>query len=368
MIIDLIVGARPNFIKIAPIIVAINKYKKKGYQISFRLIHTGQHYDYAMSNSFFKELEIPIPDVNFNVRSGSQAEQKAKIMIAYEKFLNEEKPDLTLVVGDVNSTVACSIVAKKNNIKVAHVEGGIRSNDLSMPEEINRILTDSITDFFFTTSRSANNNLLKIGVNINQIYYVGNTMIDTLLRFNSKLRPPLLWSDYNLENGNYLLLTLHRPSNVDNKEIFEKLIKEIVYNSNSIKIIFPIHPRTKLILDKLNLSFENLIVCEPLGYLEFNYLMKYSKAIITDSGGITEEATVFNVPCLTLRENTERPETVEIGTNELVGTSSILIEKAFKRLLSNNWKKGSIPELWDGNTSERIIEELINIFEIELVN
>lgn len=357
MKITLIAGARPNFVKIAPIIAAIKKtsYSQK---LEYRLVHTGQHYDKVMSAQFFEELEIPEPHANLECGGGSQAEQTANIMVKFEKELLEHPCDLVLVVGDVTSTLACSIVAKKLNTKVAHVEAGIRSYDLSMPEEINRMVTDAITDYYFTTSEVANNNLLKAGVSHEQIYFVGNTMIDTLLKNLSRLQKPAVWDELNLVNQKYFIITLHRPANVDEEGKLKLLIDEIVNNAGGLPVIFPVHPRTQKILAGLGIEANNLFMVEPLGYLEFNYLVKNAKAVITDSGGITEETTVMGVPCLTLRDNTERPETISIGTNELIGTDPAAIRPAMQKLFSGEWKKGGIPALWDGKTSERIVEIL----------
>ena len=366
MQIDLIAGARPNFMKIAPIIEAIEKASKEGKEISYRLIHTGQHYDKKMSGNFFDELGIPEPDINLEAGSGSQAEQTATIMVRYEKVLTEKRPDLVMVVGDVTSTMACSIAAKKlNNIKVAHVEGGIRSGDLTMPEEINRMVTDAITDYFFTTSATANKNLRKAGVREDQIFFVGNTMIDTLLKNRSRFKKPSVWDELKLEEGEFIVMTLHRPANVDEEQKLRQLMQEIIDNSHGLPLVFPVHPRTAKVLEHLGISNSKLHTIEPLGYLEFNFLVEHSKAVITDSGGITEEATVMGIPCMTLRDNTERPETVDVGTNELVGTNPKNIKPAMDRLFAGEWKKGEVPELWDGKTSERIIEALLAINELK---
>jgi len=361
MKIDLIAGARPNFIKIAPIIDAIKVAQIKGENIEYRLFHTGQHYDKNMSGSFFKQLGIPLPDVNLEAGGGTQAEQTAKIMMGYESLLQKDSTDLCLVVGDVTSTMACSIVAKKMNIKVIHVEGGIRSWDLSMPEEINRMVTDSITDYFFTTSKTANKNLLKNGVNKENIFFVGNTMIDTLLKHRQNFIKPPIWDKVDLSENNYIVMTLHRPANVDGGNILKELIDEIMVHSNGIPIIFPVHPRTAKQLESLGISYPNLYTVEPMGYLEFNYLVERAKAVVTDSGGITEETTVMNIPCMTLRDNTERPETVDIGTNELLGVNPKSIGPAMKNLFSGTWKKGQIPYLWDGKTAERIVQHLLSL-------
>ena len=364
MNITIVAGARPNFMKIAPIIEAIELKKAEGININFRLVHTGQHYDKNLSDTFFEELNIPLPDCYLNVKSGTQAEQTAAIMIGFENELLQNPCDLVLVVGDVTSTMACTIVAKKSNIKVAHVEAGIRSGDMRMPEEINRIVTDSLTDYFFTTSKYANQNLLNQGVSPNQIYFVGNVMIDTLLKNENRFKKPGLWDDLNLKTNQYLVVTLHRPSNVDEEHLLGRLLTQIATLGKDYPIIFPVHPRTKKILEGLKLSFINLHYINPLGYLEFNYLVKHALAVLTDSGGITEEATVMGVPCITLRENTERPETCEIGTNVLVGNDPRKLFDAFEVLLSGNWKQGKIPELWDGKASRRIVNHLIEIYQL----
>lgn len=361
MKIDLIAGARPNFMKIAPITHAILKAKNEGKDISFRLIHTGQHYDKNMSDSFFEQLNIPTPDVNLGAGGGTQAEQTAAIMIGYEKLLLEEPTDLCLVVGDVTSTMACAIVAQKLKIKVAHVEAGIRSGDWTMPEEINRMVTDSITNYFFTTSEIANANLKKTGIESKRIFFVGNTMIDTLLVQMPNFKKPTFFDDLGLKNKEYLVMTLHRPANVDEEDKLKDLIQEIINNTQNLPIIFPVHPRTAKILENLGIKHKNLYYVEPLGYLEFNYLVQNSKAVITDSGGITEETTVMKVPCLTLRDNTERPETITIGTNELVGTNPKNIAPYLEKLFAGQWKNGSIPELWDGKTADRIVNHLLQI-------
>jgi UDP-N-acetylglucosamine 2-epimerase (non-hydrolysing) len=361
MKLDLIAGARPNFMKIAPIIDSINRARSVDKNITFRLVHTGQHYDKNMSGSFFIELGIPEPDINLNAGGGTQAEQTAAIMIGYEKLLLKEKPDLCMVVGDVTSTMACAIAAQKLNVKVAHVEGGIRSGDWTMPEEINRIVTDSISNFFFTTSETANENLRKAGVPKERIFYVGNTMIDTLLKHRSRFKQPSLWNKIGLIQGEYLVMTLHRPANVDEEVKLKELINEIILHSHDLPVIFPVHPRTAKIMQNLGIKHPRLHMVEPMGYLEFNYLVENCKAVITDSGGITEETTVMGIPCITLRDNTERPETITLGTNELIGTNPIALKPAFKKLFSGRWKKGTIPELWDGETSERIVKILLDL-------
>lgn len=364
MNITIIAGARPNFMKIAPIIEAITNKKAEGFDINYRLVHTGQHYDKNLSGTFFEELNIPLPDANLEVKSGTQAEQTGAIMIGFEKELEQNPCDLVMVVGDVTSTMACTIVAKKAGIDVAHVEAGIRSGDMEMPEEINRIVTDSLTDYFFTTSKYANENLANLGVPKSKVFFCGNVMIDTLLKNESRLQKPTIWESLDLEKKKYMVMTLHRPSNVDEENQLKELINQIVTLGKDYPIIFPVHPRTKKLLEGLNLNFDNLHYVEPLGYLNFNYLVKNAFAMLTDSGGITEETTVMNVPCITLRDSTERPETCEIGTNVLVGSDTNKIADAFKNLLSGNWKQGQIPELWDGKAAKRIVECLVDIYKL----
>ena len=356
--IDLIVGARPNFMKIAPIIHAIERANIPNQLIEYRLIHTGQHYDANMSETFFHQLEIPKPAFNLNVGSGTQAEQTAGIMIGYEKLLLADKSDLCLVVGDVTSTMACAIAARKLFVSVAHVEGGIRSGDETMPEEINRMVTDSITNYFFTTSEVANQNLRKSGVKEESIFFVGNTMIDTLLKNRPRFIKPEIWDELDLQEKEYIVLTLHRPANVDEEAKLKELIDEIIAHSHNLPLIFPLHPRTAKIIAGLGIAHPRLHMVEPMGYLEFNYLVERCKAVITDSGGITEEATVMGVPCMTLRDNTERPETITMGTNELLGIDPKAIKPAMEKLFTEKWKKGSIPEKWDGNTGDRIVKIL----------
>ena len=356
--IDLIAGARPNFMKIAPIIEAMNRARGLGGQLRYRLVHTGQHYDRAMSGEFFEQLGLPEPDVNLEVGSGTQAEQAAVIMVRYEQLLLSQRTDLCLVVGDVTSTMACSIAARKLGIPVAHVEGGIRSGDWTMPEEVNRVVTDAITNWFFTTSETANDNLRRSGVTADRIFFVGNTMIDTLVKQRPRFRPPPCWSELGLQPGQYFVLTLHRPANVDAPGQLLGLLRAIAEGSGGLPVVFPVHPRTAKTLQTLPESFPNLHQIAPLGYLEFNYLVQQAKGVITDSGGITEESTVMGVPCLTLRDNTERPETVTIGTNELVGTNPANLAPALRRVVAGQWKKGAVPEKWDGKAAERIVGHL----------
>jgi UDP-N-acetylglucosamine 2-epimerase (non-hydrolysing) len=357
-LIDIIAGARPNFMKIAPIIHTVQARQREGADFGYRLVHTGQHYDSRMSGEFFSQLGIPEPNVNLEVGSGTQAEQTAAIMIRYEKLLTEKRSDVCLVVGDVTSTMACSIAAQKLGVKVAHVEGGIRSGDWTMPEEINRMVTDAITNWFFTTSENANQNLRKSGVPDDRIFFVGNTMIDTLLANMDRLRRPPFWETHGLMAGAYFVLTLHRPANVDAAGGFAKLLQAVGKGTRGMPVVFPVHPRTAKTLQSLEGLPANLLFVEPQPYLEFNYMVKHSKAVITDSGGITEESTVMGVPCMTLRDNTERPETVTLGTNELLGTDPAALKPALDRLFAGKWKKGSIPELWDGRASDRIVNAL----------
>ena len=492
MHITLIAGARPNFMKIAPLIKAIKEWNKQpnpnpslkgGEQeqrsIQYRLVHTGQHYDKNMSDTFFEELGIPAPDVNLGCGGGTQAEQTAAIMVAFEKELMAHPADIVLVVGDVTSTMACSIVAKKLNTKVCHVEAGIRSWDLTMPEEINRMVTDSLADYMFTTSEVANRNLVRQGavlmenknikntacaaININneeiknaespvaernlqalapqpacmqasrqlenqvpaadpatqyppqdslqkcapltkndknnsqKVWFVGNVMIDTLLANRARFRKPQIWDELGLKEKQYIVMTMHRPANVDEETHLKALMEQIITNVRGLPIVFPIHPRTAKIFKDLwkptpnnvlrtatgspieqssspvkggecessegilTKLFPNLHIVEPMGYLEFNYLVERAKAVVTDSGGITEETTVMGVPCITLRDNTERPETCTVGTNELIGTDPKAIKPAMDKLFAGEWKKGAIPELWDGHTAARIIEILARL-------
>ena len=394
MHITLIAGARPNFMKIASLVHAIKAAENAGKDIHYSLVHTGQHYDKNMSDTFFEELNIPMPDANLGCGGGTQAEQTANIMVAFEKYLMENPTDLVLVVGDVTSTMACSIVAKKLNTKVCHVEAGIRSWDLTMPEEINRMVTDSLADYMFTTSEIANKNLVMAGAALvnsplsiansplptlqeekyafqrisQRVWYVGNVMIDTLLANRSRFRRPEVFDALQLTEGQYIMMTMHRPANVDEEAHLKALMEQIITNVQGLPIIFPIHPRTAKIFynlwgneDNLRQLFPNLHIVEPMGYLEFNYMVERAKAVVTDSGGITEETTVMGVPCITLRDNTERPETCTVGTNELIGTNPSAVKPALDLLFSGQWKKGAIPALWDGHTAERIVDILLSL-------
>lgn len=358
MKITIVAGARPNFIKIAPIIQALESRILAGAPLLYRLVHTGQHYDKNLSDTFFEELNIPHPHANLEVRSGSQAVQTAAIMVAFEKELEENPADLVLVVGDVNSTMACGIVAKKTNTALAHVEAGIRSGDMTMPEEINRIVTDSITDYFFTTSASAKRNLLATGANPDNVHFVGNVMIDTLLQNISRAKQPDFWDDEKLSEKSYIVLTLHRPANVDEVLSLVRLLEGI--NTLGRKVIFPVHPRTKAILENSDSHFENIVFVDPQSYLAFMFLVKNSFAVITDSGGLSEETTVLGIPCFTMRENTERPETEEIGTNKIVGVSLENLMRHFTEFLENGPRPSGIPDLWDGHAAERIVDLLLS--------
>lgn len=393
MLVTLIAGARPNFMKIAPIICAIKAAEAAGKDMHYRLVHTGQHYDKNMSDTFFEELGIPQPDMNLGCGGGTQAEQTAHIMVAFEQYLMANPCDLVLVVGDVTSTMACSIVAKKLNTKVCHVEAGIRSWDLTMPEEINRMVTDSLADYMFTTTDIADRNLLRQGAVYaadwqpeqvalghdrcpQRVWRVGNVMIDTLLKNMPRFRKPAVYDELGLQEGKYVVMTMHRPANVDEETHLRALMEQIITNVHGEPIVFPIHPRTAKIFYglwgtatdsveenrvALHKVFPNLYIVDPMGYLEFNYLVQHSRAVVTDSGGITEETTVMGVPCITLRDNTERPETCTVGTNELIGTNPAAVKPALDRLYAGEWKKGAIPELWDGHAAERIVEILANL-------
>lgn len=354
-LIYLVAGARPNFIKVAPLIREL-----KSKNINYKFIHTGQHYDYNMSKIFFEDLEIPEPDIHLNVGSASHATQIAKIMIEFEKIILKDKPSLVIVVGDVNSTLACALVAKKLFIKVAHVEAGLRSFDHKMPEEINRLLTDQISDFLFTTEKSAEINLKREGIDSSKIFFVGNIMIDTLILNSEKAIKLSFYKKFNLKKKSYALITVHRPSNVDLNEDLCKIVDIINYTQKCINVIFPIHPRTKKNLIKHRLmdkiSKKNIILIEPIGYLEFLNLMLNAKLILTDSGGIQEEASYLKIPVLTLRKNTERPITIEKGTNILIGNDFNKLKIYLDRILKHSYKKGQDIEKWDGKTSQRIVE------------
>ena len=359
----LVAGGRPNFMKVAPIYKEMKKFPE---YFNPQIVHTGQHYDHNMSDIFFKNLGLRKPDIFLGASSGNHGEQTGRIMIEFEKCLLKEKPGLVIVVGDVNSTLACSITSTKLRILVAHVESGLRSFDRTMPEEINRIVTDSITDILFTTSKDAEMNLLNEGIPKNKIFFVGNVMIDSLNKTTTEANSAKILEKHNLTKKRYITLTLHRPSNVDNKKKLVNILDAIKIIQEKIKIVFPVHPRTNKMLKKFKLfsylkSLENLILIEPLGYWDFAKLMACSKLILTDSGGIQEETTILNIPCLTLRENTERPITVSQGTNILVGNSTEKILSETARIINGNGYTGSCraPKFWDGKTSMRIVKILV---------
>jgi UDP-N-acetylglucosamine 2-epimerase (non-hydrolysing) len=357
-----IVGARPNFMKIAPIYAEM---KRRDSEFLPMIVHTGQHYDAAMSDSFFVDLGMPKPDVHLNVGSASHSVQTAKIMIAFEPVLLEHKPDWVLVVGDVNSTIACTLVASKLGIRVAHVEAGLRSGDRTMPEEINRILTDSISDLLLTPSPDGNENLKKEGIPDEKVKLVGNVMIDSLLRNLKIAESSIIREELNLTANEYAVLTLHRPSNVDDKETFSGLLEALLEISERIPIIFPAHPRSRGKIEEFGFSEKvknsNIKLIEPLGYLDFMRLYSGAKLVLTDSGGLQEETTALGIPCLTLRENTERPITIELGTNILVGTNPEKIKQNAFDILENESKiDAKIPPLWDGKTAERICDALVD--------
>ena len=352
MTITVVAGARPNFIKIAPILRAF-----KRYGIHWRLVHTGQHYDKNLSDTFFVDLDIPPPDINFNIGSGTQAEQTGAIMIAFEQEVKNYRPSYVLVVGDVNSTMACGIVAKKENIPLIHVEAGLRSGDLTMPEEINRLLVDRISDVHFTTTAEASKTLIDEGVDKSRIHFVGNVMIDSLISSLTHLQKP-----QGIElKGKYIVLTLHRPSNVDQENKTISILQLISQQlGEAASIVFPVHPRTRQGLIDFEAP-ENVQMVDPMRYLEFIYLIKHSVGVITDSGGIQEETTFLKIPCITLRNNTERPETIEIGTNELIGDNEEKLKHSINNILTDSWKAGSTPELWDGKSAERIAATLLEL-------
>ena len=346
--------------KIAPIVREFRKHKE---QFDILLVHTGQHYDFEMSGTFFKDLNIPKPDIYLGVGSASHAAQTAKIMIIFEKVVLKEKPDLVVVVGDVNSTLACSLVASKLNVKVAHVEAGLRSFDRTMPEEINRTITDSLSDYLFVSEESGLRNLKREGVSSKKVHFVGNIMIDTLLHSMPLVNKCSIVKKLDLSKDKYCVMTLHRPSNVDFKKSLLEIYDILKVISQQIKIVYPIHPRTKKMIKKYKLlkTFNNLktlLIIDPLGYIDFIRLVKESKFVLTDSGGIQEETTVLKVPCLTMRKNTERPVTIEKGTNVLLARNKHRILRTINRILQGKHKNGRTPKLWDGETAKRIVKVL----------
>jgi len=366
--IALVAGARPNFMKVAPVYHALaarrDAARAAGIDLRVSIVHTGQHYDANMSDVFFRDLGIPAPDRHLEVGSGSHAEQTAKIMVAFEKALLEDRPDLVVVVGDVNSTVACSLTAKKLGVRVAHVEAGLRSFDMTMPEEINRKLTDAISDLLFVTEESGMRNLRAEGVPEDRIHLVGNVMIDTLLRNLARVsgrdfvpsEPVRLFCG---AGRRYAVLTLHRPSNVDRKETLAPVWGAISEIARELPILFPVHPRTRGKIAAFGLDGAGVTMIDPVGYFDMLYSVKGAALVLTDSGGLQEETTALGVPCVTIRENTERPSTVEIGTNYLVGTRPEAILSAAREILSGNGKKGDVPPLWDGRAAERIADVLL---------
>ena len=354
-----IVGARPNLMKIAPLMEAYRAVE----EIKPLLVHTGQHYDANMSDLFFRQLGIPKPDLNLGVGSASHAVQTAEIMKAFEPIVLEHRPDWVVVVGDVNSTIACGLVAVKLDVRLAHVEAGLRSFDRDMPEEINRILTDSISDLLFCTEQSGVEHLRTEGVAEEKIHLVGNVMIDTLSRHRERAEASRILEELNLEERGFGVLTLHRPSNVDQPEVLGRILDALEVVQRDLPLIFPAHPRTRAKLESFGLgnrleSMSGLRIIDPIGYLDFLKLMASARIVLTDSGGIQEETTILQVPCLTLRENTERPITVDMGSNQLVGTDTQRILDAYRSAMSAGGSPGQIPPLWDGHAAERIVEIL----------
>jgi UDP-N-acetylglucosamine 2-epimerase (non-hydrolysing) len=357
-----VVGARPNFMKIAPILRELRKYPS----CQSVLVHTGQHYNANMSDVFFKDLQIPEPDIFLNVGSGSHAKQTADVMTGFEQVLEKEKPDLVIVVGDVNSTLACSVTASKMNVKVAHVEAGLRSFDKRMPEEINRMVTDALSDYLFTTEKSGNDHLLREGKKPEQIFFAGNVMIDSLVFSKKRIDESSVIRQLQLIPQEYILVTLHRPSNVDNKESLAKVVRILDTLQQRVQVVFPIHPRSLKMIEKFGYqkqidSMGKLKLTDPIGYVDFLSLMRDAKAVVSDSGGLQEESTFLGVPCLTMRENTERPVTIDVGTNTLVGLEEEKIYGYIEKIISGTYKKGAIPELWDGRAAERIVSVLTKL-------
>ena len=357
-----IAGARPNFMKVAPIFAEM---KRRADEFEPMIVHTGQHYDAAMSDAFFDDLGMPKPDIYLGVGSGSHAVQTAKIMTEFEPVVLEHRPDWVLVVGDVNSTIACALVCAKLGVKVAHVEAGLRSRDRSMPEEINRILTDSISDLLFTTSQDADENLRLEGIPAERVRFVGNVMIDSLLEHLKIAEASSVRDDLGLVEREYAVMTLHRPSNVDERDVFGGILDALLSVAERLPIIFPVHPRTRAKIEEFGFSeriaASNIRLIAPLGYLDFMRLYSGARLVLTDSGGLQEETTVLGIPCLTLRHNTERPITIEMGTNVLVGTNPEKIKQAANSVLDNPMSTDTkIPPLWDGKTAGRICDELID--------
>ena len=359
----IVVGARPNFMKMAPIYNYLNSKN-----LPLLLVHTGQHYDENMSKVFFDDLGMPKPDIYLGVGSASHAKQTAQIMVDFEEICEKNKPSMVVVAGDVNSTIACALVSSKLNIPVAHVEAGLRSFDMEMPEEINRVLTDRISNLLFTPSNDANQNLINEGASKNSIKLVGNIMIDSLLNNIDKAKKSNIHDKLNIKKQKYAIVTLHRPSNVDYEDILSGIISSFEKIGNDIPIIFPIHPRTSQMISKFGFDerinkIPNLTIINPQGYLDFLALIKYSKVVLTDSGGLQEETTALGIPCITIRKNTERPITVTEGTNTIVGNEPRNIINEWNKIFKNKGKEGKIPKLWDGKTAERIGIEIIKYLE-----
>lgn len=362
-----VVGARPNFMKVAPLHRALAAHADR---VRHLICHTGQHYDEKMSKVFFEDLELPQPDIYLGVGSGSHAEQTARVMVEFEKVLLAEQPDLVIVVGDVNSTLACSVTAAKLHVPVAHVEAGLRSFDRDMPEEINRMVTDVLADYLFVTEESGLINLKHEGIPDTKIFFVGHVMIDSLARYREKARGSSALADFDLFPKAYTLVTLHRPSNVDVKENLEKILSIFEQLQAQTRFLFPVHPRTRARIAEFGLqprfdAITSLRLCDPIGYLDFLKLMDNAALILTDSGGIQEESTWLHVPCVTLRETTERPVTAEVGTNEVVGLDIDRAVEKSRAALNGSAKHGNIPELWDGHAAERIVEILLERFEMK---
>jgi len=356
-----VVGARPNFMKVAPIVAAMKQHASRFDPL---IVHTGQHYDAAMSDAFFRDLELPQPDTYLGVGSGSHAAQTAAVMERFEPVVLHAKPDWVLVVGDVNSTLACALVCVKLGVKVAHVEAGLRSRDRTMPEEINRLLTDQIADLLLTPSKDADENLLNEGIPAERIRFVGNVMIDSLQQNLERSQQSTIRDELGLQKSSYAVMTLHRPSNVDESEPFARILDALENITEAIPVVFPMHPRTRRTVAELGLGqriteMKGLRLIEPLGYLDFLNLYSNARFVLTDSGGIQEETTALGIPCLTLRENTERPITVELGTNTIVGTDPRRIIEAAAAALNGKARPRSVPPLWDGKTAGRILDELV---------
>jgi len=359
----LVAGARPNFMKIAPIAAALGR---RAGTFGSLLVHTGQHYDDKLSQVFFDELGIPRPDINLSVGSGSHAQQTAGVMVAFERVLLEQAVDMVMVVGDVNSTIACALVAAKMGVPVAHVEAGLRSYDRSMPEEVNRVLTDQISDLLFTTEASAEGNLRREGIDSTKVHFVGNVMIDTLLAHRERARATKTGDALGLSDRGYALLTLHRPSNVDDERAFDRLIQGLEAVAADVPIVFPVHPRTRPAITRSRRATDmvaagRLRLVDPLGYLDFVGLMERARVVLTDSGGVQEETTILGVPCLTLRENTERPVTITHGTNRLVGTDPAALAAAWTAVKASS-APAEHPPLWDGRAADRIADVLAGFF------